>query len=460
MNWMKAITRRLSVSAILLAGSIVSAQAVEIQHVVSDTGIEAWLVEEHSLPMIVLKAGWEGGALKDPEGKEGLTMMMTGLLNEGAGEYDSQAFQAKLDDLAIQLGFDASQDDVDVSLKTLTENRDEAIRLLKLSLKRARFDPEAIERIRAQMKVNLQRREQDPAKKAYEAWYDAALPGHLYARPSGGTAESIDSITREQIAAAQMHVLGRNNLHVSVVGDITADELKILLDDVFSELPEVAILGDELNTEVKVGAQILITERDNPQSIVVFGGPGLLRDDPDFIPAFVMNYVLAGGSFSSRLMIEVREKRGLAYSVGANFYPLDHVGLFLGQVATQNERVGDSLAIIKRELGLMAQKGVTAEELANAKTYLTGSYPLRFDSNEKIANQLLALQMGGLNIDYVVKRNGLINAVTQEDIARVARRLLHPDELIISIVGKPVLTPSNPTPVETANEEVEGYPIP
>ena len=450
MNWMKAMTRNLSLSAIFLAGSIVSAQAVEIQHVVSDKGIEAWLVEEHALPMIVLKAGWEGGALKDPEGKEGLTKMMAGLLNEGAGEYDSQAFQAKLDDLAIQLGFDASQDDVDVSLKTLTENRDEAVKLLKLALKRARFDQDAIERIRAQMKVSLQRNAQDPAKKAYEVWYDAALPGHLYARPSGGTVESLDSITRPQLAAAQMHLLGRNNLHVSVVGDITADELKVLLDDVFSDLPEVAILGDEFNTDVKVGAQMLITERDIPQSIVVFGGPGLLRADPDFIPAFVMNYILAGGNFSSRLMIEVREKRGLAYSVGANFYPLDHVGLFLGRVATQNERVGETLAIIKSEIALMAQKGVSDVELVNAKTYLTGSYPLRFDSNEKIASQLLALQMGGLNIDYVVKRNGLINAVTQADIARVADRLLHSDELIISIVGKPVLVSNNSAPVETA----------
>ncbi|MFT6509071.1 MAG: zinc protease [Parvibaculaceae bacterium] len=451
MNWMKAITRGLSVNAILLVGSIVSAQAADVQHVVSDKGIEAWLVEEHSLPMIVLKAGWKGGALRDPEGKEGLTMMMTGLLNEGAGEYDSQAFQEKLDDLAIQLNFDANQDDVDVALKTLTENRDEAVRLLKLALKRARFDPEAIERIRAQMKVNLQRNEQDPRKKAYETWYDAALPGHPYARPSGGTEESIESITREQLAAAQMHLLGRNNLNVSVVGDITADELKTLLDDIFSELPEVALLGEELDTDVKVGPQTLVSERDNPQSIVVFGGPGLLRDDPDFIPAFVMNYILAGGNFSSRLMIEVREKRGLAYSVGANFYPLDHVGLFLGQVATQNERVEESLDIIKSELALMAEKGVSEEELANAKTYLTGSYPLRFDSNEKIANQLHALQMGGLSIDYVVKRNGLINEVTQDDIARVARRLLHPNELIVSIVGKPVLTSNNSAPAETEN---------
>jgi zinc protease len=181
-----------------------------------------------------------------------------------------------------------------------------------------------------------------------------------------------------------------------------------------------------------------VVEQDVPQSVAVFGHKGLMRDDPDFIPAFVMNYVLGGGSFSSRLTEEVREKRGLAYSVYSYLSATDGAGLYMGGVQTANERIAESLEVIKAEWARLAAEGLTEEDLNKAKTYLTGSFPLRFDSNSKIANYLLFAQMEDLGLDYINTRNGLIEAVTLEDVKRVAARLLKPEELSFVVVGKPV----------------------
>ncbi len=411
--------------------------AVSIQEVTSPGGITAWLVEEHALPLVVLEASWKGGTLQDPEGKEGLAYMMSALLDEGAGEMDAQAYQSRLEELAVDIGFRASTDNLTLSFKTLTENRDQAFDLLRLALNEPRFDEEAVERIRRQLLVAITRDMESPDRMAAEAWYHAALPGHPYTRPSKGTLETVAALTRTDLAAHQRMLMTRENLNITVVGDIDAATLATLLDETFGKLDAVSSLPEIETVKVSAAARLEIIQREMPQSIVLFGHEGLARDDEDFIPAYVMNYVLGGGGFSSRLMTEVREKRGLAYSVTSYFYPLAHASLFIGQVATQNTRVAESLDVIKAELARLAQDGITDEELQDAKTYLTGSYPLRFDTNEKIAGQLVAIQDAELGIDYIVKRNSLIEAVTVEDIRRVAARLLRPDDLIVTIVGQP-----------------------
>ena len=189
-----------------------------------------------------------------------------------------------------------------------------------------------------------------------------------------------------------------------------------------------------------------IIEMDVPQSVAQFGHRGIARKDADFIAAYVLNYIIGGGGFSSRLMEEVREKRGLAYSVHSNLYPYEHGAIFVGSVATKNEEVGQSLEVIESELRRIAEQGPTAEELANAKSYLTGAYALRFKSSSSIASQLLAIQIEDLGIDYVNRRNRLVEAVTLDDIKRVAKRLIEADRLITTIVGKPVAMAPQPAP--------------
>ncbi len=420
------------------ARALKSDHQTRIQRVISPGGVEAWLVEEHSVPLIALELGFKGGARRDPAGREGLAYMLSGLLDEGAGDLDSQAFQTRLEDLSIRLRFNASLDGFYGSLRTLSRNRDQAFDLLRLALTVPRFDDEPVARIRSQIQVLLKRDATQPRTIARNAWFRTVLGDHPYAHPVHGTAESIAAVTVEDLRRFMREALARDVLKISVVGDITADELAPLLDQTFGALPERAAPEHVPPVRVPEKGRLVVIEREQPQSVAIFGGPGLVISDPDFIPAYVMNYILGGGGFASRLMEEVREKRGLAYGVSTFLSAFEYGGVMLGTVATENSRIKDSLDIIKAEIRRMAEEGVTEQELQNAKTYLTGSFALRFDSNSSIANQLVGYQLTGRGIDYIDRRNALIEAVNRDDIARVARRLLSPEALTVVVVGEPV----------------------
>lgn len=425
---------------LLLAGALFSrpALAVDIQRVISPGGIEAWLVEQHTIPLIAMNFAFRGGTRLDPKGKEGLGNLMSGLLDEGAGALDAAAFQERLEAHAIRLGFSINRDSFRGSLETLSEHRVEAFALLRLALTEPRFDPEPVERIRAQILAGLALEAEDPNQIASKAFFATAFPDHPYGRPLHGQPDTVAKLTVADLRAFQAAQLTTDRLFIGVVGDITAAELATQLDAIFGSLPAHADTGSATAADPGfTTGQTALIARDIPQTVMMFGLPGLLRKDPDFIPAYVMNYILGGGGFNSRLTEEIRAKRGLAYSVYSYLVPLDEAGLYLGGVATQNARAGETLDLIRAELGRMRNEGVSAEELNNAKTYLIGSYPLRFDSNAKIAAQLLGIQLQELGIDYFDKRNDLIAAVTSADIRRVAERLLDPASLSLVAVGEP-----------------------
>jgi zinc protease len=429
---------------LLIAGFLVhlawigAASATTIERVTSQSGVEAWLVEDHSLPLITVKIAFRGGASQDPEGKEGLANLVSGLIDEGAGELDSQGFQGRMRELAISLSFQTGRDVFEGSLRTLSENSDEAFRLLRLALNEPRFDDEPVERIRAQILNGIRANQQDPSYIARRAWLTSALPDHTYTRERTGTEESVNGIATDDMRRYVSRVFARENLMIAVVGDINAARLSEVLDQVFGGLPESPDLVAIPDTEPVVGPIRQIIEMDIPQAIVRFGSGGPARSDPDFIPAFIVNHILGGGSFSSRLYNEVREKRGLAYSVYSFLLPLEHVAFFAVAVATQNERVAETIETIEAEIRRMAEEGPTEAELASAKSYLIGSYALRFDTGAKIADQLIGIQKANLGIDYINDRNGMIEAVTIEDVRRAARNLLNVDSLITTIVGMPV----------------------
>ncbi len=419
------------------AKTLDSEKRTHIQRVVTPGGIEAWLVEEHAVPLISVEVGFTGGARRDPMDKQGLAYLMSGLLDEGAGDLDAEAFQTKLEDLSIRLHFNAGLDGFYGSLRMLTRHRDEGFDLLRLALTQPRFDDEPIERIRSQILVRLKRDLASPQTIAQRTWFEAVFGDHVYGRPVRGAPETVESVTADDMRAFLRAALARDNLKIAVVGDIDAETLGALLDKTFGALPPSAAPEDMNQAVIPDEARLIVVERPQPQSIVLFGGPGILLDDPDFFSAYVMNYILGGGGFASRLMEEVREKRGLAYGVSTSFNPYDYAGVFFGSVATENERIAESLSVIKAEIARMRDEGVTEKELRDAKTYLTGSFPLRFDSNSRIANQLVGYQMTGRGIDYIDTRNDRIEAVTRGDIARVAARLLDPDALTVVVVGEP-----------------------
>ncbi|WP_424928788.1 M16 family metallopeptidase [Amaricoccus tamworthensis] len=429
-------------SALVIAGGLLSVSAVpvraeiEIVPVTSPGGITAWLYEDHSIPILSIEANFRGGTALDPEGMEGAVTLMTGLLEEGTGDMDATAFAQATESVAARFGYDAHLDSVSISAEVLTEFRDESLDLLRRAMVEPSFDQSAFDRVRAQI-VSMRRSDQtDPDSIAREAFYVMAFDDHAYARPKEGTLESLAALDVETIRQAHRDALVKDRLKVSVVGDITEEELGPLLDDLFGDLPQSGPERPDM-AEVKLDGEMRVIDLNIPQSVVVFGHEGIFRDDPDFIPAFVLDQILGGGGFGSRLTEEVREKRGLTYGIYSYLAPSDFAGLYIGSFSSANGVVGEAVDIVKQEWAKMAEEGVTEQELEDANRYLTGAYPLRFDSNASIAGQLLGLQIADLGLDYVNQRNAMVEAVTVEDIKRVAARVLQPEELSWVIVGRP-----------------------
>jgi zinc protease len=439
------------IRALILAATLVVAgpalgpalAAVEIQEVESPGGITAWLVEEPSIPFVALEVRFQGGAALDPEGKRGVTNLMMALIEEGAGDMDARAFAAARESLAASYEFDAYDDAVSISARFLTENRDEAIALLREALIDPRFDPDAIERVRAQVLSIIRSDAQDPNSIAAQTFDELVFGDHPYGSSRDGTLDSVAALTRDDIVAAHQTVLNRANMFVGVAGDITPEELGPLLDRLLGDLPEGTRIEVADAPYLLEGGKTVVPF-DTPQSVAFFGHRGIKRDDPDFFAAFVANEVFGGRGLQSRLSDEVREKRGLTYGIGTFLAELDGAPLLLGQTATENARMGESIDVIKAEWARAAAEGFTEDEVAEAKTYLTGAYPLRFDGNGPIAGIMVGMQMEGLPIDYIETRNDKVSAVTLEDVNRVAAELYDPEALHFVVVGRPEgLEPSN-----------------
>jgi len=410
--------------------------AVDIQNITTPGGIQAWLVEEHSIPFAAIEIRFRGGASLDRDGKRGAVNLMTGLIEEGAGEMNAQEFAAARDALAASFRFDSHRDALTISTRFLTENRDEAMALLREALVNPRFDQDAVDRVRGQVLSSIRSNENDPNNMASRSFNQLAFGDHPYGSPTDGTIESVTALTRDDIVAAHRDVLARDRIYVGAAGDISADELATLLDTLLGDLPPT---GAELPQQASMDFDggVTLVPFDTPQSVAIFGHVGIPRDDPDFFAAFVTNEVFGGSGRQSRLSLEVREKRGLTYGVGSYLINFDQADVLLGQLASANNRMGEAIDIIRAEWAKIANEGLTEVELDEAKTYLTGAYPLRFDGNRTIARILVGMQMDGLSPDYVASRNDRVNAVTLDDVRRVAKRLYRPEALRFVVVGKP-----------------------
>lgn len=424
-------------SLLLLVAPHHAVAATKVQKVVSKSGIVAWLVEDHSNPILSVSFAFRAGGSMDPAGKEGLAKLTSIMLDEGAGDLNALAFQKKLESLSIRLSFEVGRDQFRGTARTLSRNRDATFEMIGMALTKARFDADALERMRTSMLTSIIRNSRRPNYLARRAFWSTAYPGHPYGRPVGGTEKSVKAITPADLKAFVQDNFTRDNLYIGVVGDVTPAQLRILLDKAFSNLPAKQKAKPVPATAPKLAGGVTVKRFNTPQSVVIFGQPGLPREDKDYYAAYILNHILGGGGFTSRLFNEVREKRGLAYSVYSYLWPMRRSALYLGGVATQNARVADSVKVIRAEWARLAEKGPTEEELAAAKKYLTGSFPLRFSSSSRIADMLVGLQFTNLGMDYFQKRNSYVNKVTIADLRRVAKRLLKPGKLTFVVVGNP-----------------------
>ena len=420
----------------LVLGALPAWAEVEIQEVTSPKGLTAWLVEEHSIPFTALEIRFRGGTSLDALGKRGATYLMTALLEEGAADLDARAFARAQESLAASFGYDASDDSVSVSARFLSENRDEALALLRTTLMEPRFDQDAVDRVRAQVISGLLQSAKDPGDIAGAAFSKMAFGDHPYGTDGEGTVESVAALTRDDIIAAKEAVFARDRIYIGAVGDITPEELGKLVDDLLADLPETgAPMPPKADVTITGGETVIPFA--TPQSVALFGQKGIERDDPDFFEAYVVNQVLGAGGFESRLMTEVREKRGLTYGVYSYLNPKDLGAVYMGSVSSSNDRIAEAVSVIRDEWQKLAADGVTQKELDDAKTYLTGAYPLRFDGNGQIASIMVGMQMQGLPIDYIATRNDKVNAVTLDEANRVAAELLDPENLHFVVVGQP-----------------------
>jgi zinc protease len=422
---------------ILIAFVLPANAGLDIKEVTSPGGIKAWLVEEHSIPFIALDIRFKGGTSLDVDGKRGAIYMMSGLLEEGAGDLDAAGFLQARDGLAASFSFDAHGDAVTVSARFLKENQDQALALLRLALQEPRFDQVALDRVRAQMISIIAGDQKDPREIASEAFDRMVYGDHPYATPSTGTTDGVNLFTREDMIAAHANSMALDQMVVGAVGDVSGEELGIMLDQLLIGLPQSGAPAPSKAT-VEITGGITVIDFPSPQSVAIFGHKGIPRHDPDFFAAYVMNQVFGSSGFTSRLTNEVREKRGLTYGVYTYLASYDLAELFQGSVASANDRIGEAITVIQAEWVKLADKGVTEDELEAAKKFLTGAYPLRFDGNGRIASILAGMQLDDLPISYIETRNDQVNAVTLEDVARVAKRLMKPDDLRIVVVGQPV----------------------
>jgi zinc protease len=414
--------------------------AIEIQRVVSPGGIEAWLVEDHRIPLMALNLSIRGGASLDPAGKEGLALLTASLLDEGAGGLTASVFQKEMADKSIALSYGADQDSFSASVKTLTKFRDRAFDMLALSLTKPRFDADAVERVRNEMVTSIAQSMGAPGWAARRRLSETVFAGHPYARPANGTIASLRAIAVPDMRQFMKTRLGRDQMLVTAAGDITPAELGPALDRIFAALPAKAAPFTVPDVVAKDHGQTIIIQRELPQTLIMMAEPGITRNDPDWYAGQIVNYTLGGGGFQSRLMEDVRgagSKKGLSYGFSSAFVPYKHGGLVLASGSTKNATAGETLGVVKDEFAKMHKDGITQAELDDAKTYITGSFPLSFTSTDRLAALLMQLRVQDLGIDYLDRRDALINGVTLEDAKRVCARLLDPAKLTTIMVGQP-----------------------
>jgi zinc protease len=420
--------------------------AAKIQHLISPGGIEAWFVQDATVPLVAMEFAISGGAAQDPADKSGVGSMVAGLIDEGAGDLDSKTFHERLDRRAIELSFSATRDYFRGSMRMLKDNRDEAFDLLRMSLTSPHFDSADVERIRTQVLSGLRRDTSSPSALASRKFLQIAFGDHPYGRPSNGSLESVPNITIADLKDYVRRVLAKENLKIAVVGDIDAASLGRLLDQTFGALPAKANLAPVPDIEAMRPPVREFIPLDVPQTVVMFGGPGFRRNDPNFMSAFVVNHILGGGALSSRLYREVREKRGLAYSVYDSLLWMDHSALFIGNTGTRADRAGETVDAVNTEVRRMAEDGPTQQELDEAKSYLKGSQMLSLDTSSKLAAALLQYQLDRLPIDYIERRNAVVDAVTLDDAKKAAQKLWERGLLTV-IVGRAPQAATQPAAV-------------
>lgn len=423
------------------------AKVLDVQQVTSSGGLSIWLVEDHSVPVVSLNFAFLGaGGINDPADKQGLSQLLSNTMDEGAGEIDAETFQGILRDRAIELSFFSTRDDFGGSVRTLTRHQDKAFELLQLALTAPRFDKEAVDRMVAANVARIRSNLSDPSWLAARLLNDAMFKDHPYGQNSGGTVATLTGITPDDLRAAFKARYARANLVIAIAGDIEPDAAAALADKVFSGLPAKAAETSAIPAGFPENGDIVFYRQDIPQTMISVAWPGIDIHDRDYYAAVVMNHIFGGGGFGSRIMDEIREKRGLSYGIYSGLIHYTKADRMNVSGSTRAADTGQVLSLLRQSAEGMTSNPPTQKDIDDARDYLVGSLPIGFSSTENIAAAVLGLRIDDLGVDGFDKYVAGINAVTPADVARVAARVF---------AAKPVVALVGPMPPQKA-EGVDG----
>ncbi len=425
-------TRRIALSvaaglALSLAAISLAQAAAKIQHLISPGGIQAWFVQDAVVPLIAVEYSFAGGAAQDPADKPGVASLVAALLDEGSGDLDSKTFHERLERRAIELSFSAGRDTFRGSPRMLRDNKDEAFDLLRMALTSPHFHPADVERIRLQVTAGLRHDTTNPSALANRKFLEIAFGDHPCGHQASGTLDSVPTITvadmNDYVGRVLAEDRGRRRCRRGNARQIARPDVRQLAGKGDADA------GGRCGGGQAADAHVL------PQTVIAFGGPSVKRSDPNFMAAYVVNHILGGSGPSSRLYREVREKRGLAYSMFESLLWMEHSAVFIGNTGTRADRAGDTIDAVEKEVCRIAEEGPTQKELEEAKSYLKGSQMLALDASSKLAQGLLQYQEDKLPIDYIERRNAIIEAVTLDDAKQATRRLWG-QGLLTVVVGR------------------------
>ena len=426
---------RLLAPLALAFGLATPALAIDILEVEgSETGVAGLLVEDRTNPIVTLRIAFRGGALAEREGEEGLVNLLSTMLDEGAGHLDSAAFQERLDALGVRFSADAQRESFRVGVSALAPRFDEAVELLALALNEPRFDEEALGRMKRQVGSSLAAREGTPRAAVQEKVSALIWGDHPYARDSDGEVAIVRAAEPDDLRTIKERLFARDNAVVGAVGAISPEQLASAIDRIFEALPATSDRPELPPAEPNLGLDETLELPGQQASIrVVLPAPN--RDEDDFFAAFLVNHVLGGGTFTSRLFDELREKRGLTYGAGSGIATRDAGAVWTASVSTRPENVAEAREVLLAEIERMAREGPTEEELERAKAYVKGAYAINnLSSSGAIAGVLLGIQTNDLGTDYIETREPQIDAVTVEDARRVAAKYLSAEPTVVTVV--------------------------
>lgn len=417
--------------------SSANTKGLNIQSWQTSKGSKVLYVHAPELPMVDISVVFDAGSARD--GKlPGLAMLTNGMLAHGAGKLNVEQIAERFDATGANFGSDVQRDMAEISLRSLTDDKwlSVAVDTFRTVLSKPTFPKSELERVRKQVMVAFAERKQSPGSIVDELFYQNLYKQHPYASPVSGTEKSVNRISRKDLVDFYQRYYVARNAMLTIVGAVDRRQAETLAEKLMAQIPAGSKATAIQDAKQLSSAHNIHHEHPSTQTHIMMGHQSLDRHDPDYFVLYVGNHILGGGGFGSRIMEEIREKRGLAYSSYSYFYPLRNKGPFLVGMQTSNAQTKQALQVLHATLDTFIKEGPSQQELEHAKKNITGGFPLRIDSNSDVSNYLALIGFYDLPLDYLSTFNSRVEAVTLDQIREVFQRRVHPDKMLTVTVGK------------------------